>query len=112
MPKVKPSKKMASKKGARRGTRVRVEPVGRTSLFRQHGLLKQRPKAELKHIPWNTIEVEELNPRIGRQFIDSVTGRDYPLLLGIVLVFAILISVVNLLVDLSYGLLDPRVRYQ
>lgn len=69
MPKVKPSKKMASKKGARRGTRVRVEPVGRTSLFRQHGLLTQRPKAELKHIPWNTIEVEELNPRIGRQFI-------------------------------------------
>jgi ABC-type dipeptide/oligopeptide/nickel transport system permease component len=51
-------------------------------------------------------------PGIGRQFVDSVTGRDYPLLLGIVLVFAILISVVNLLVDLSYGLLDPRVRYQ
>jgi oligopeptide transport system permease protein len=51
-------------------------------------------------------------PGIGRQFVDSVTGRDYPLLLGIVLVFAVLISVVNLLVDLSYGLLDPRVRYQ
>ena len=51
-------------------------------------------------------------PGIGRQFVDSVTGRDYPLLLGIVLVFAILISVVNLLVDLSYGLIDPRVRYQ
>jgi oligopeptide transport system permease protein len=51
-------------------------------------------------------------PGIGRQFVDSVTGRDYPLLLGIVLVFALLISVVNLLVDLSYGLLDPRVRYQ
>jgi len=51
-------------------------------------------------------------PGIGRQFVDSVTGRDYPLLLGVVLVFAILISVVNLLVDLSYGLIDPRVRYQ
>src|SRR5713226_2387922 len=36
-------------------------------------------------------------PGIGRQFVDSVTGRDYPLLLGIVLIFAILISVVNLL---------------
>jgi oligopeptide transport system permease protein len=51
-------------------------------------------------------------PGIGRQFIDSVTGRDYPLLLGIVLIFAILISVVNLLTDISYGYADPRIRYR
>jgi oligopeptide transport system permease protein len=51
-------------------------------------------------------------PGIGRQFVDSVTGRDYPLLLGTVLVFALLISVVNLIVDLSYGFLDPRIRYR
>ena len=51
-------------------------------------------------------------PGIARQFIDSVTGRDYPLLLGIVLVFAIFIMVVNLLTDLSYGYLDPRIRYR
>ena len=51
-------------------------------------------------------------PGIGRQFVDSVTGRDYPLLLGIVLVFALLISLVNLIVDLSYGFLDPRIRYR
>ena len=51
-------------------------------------------------------------PGIGRQFVDSVSGRDYPLLLGIVLVFALLISVVNLLVDVSYGFLDPRIRYR
>ena len=51
-------------------------------------------------------------PGIGRQFVDSVSGRDYPLLLGIVLVFALLISLVNLLVDLSYGFLDPRIRYR
>lgn len=51
-------------------------------------------------------------PGIGRQFIDSVSGRDYPLLLGIVLVFALLISLVNLLVDLSYAVLDPRIRYR
>lgn len=49
-------------------------------------------------------------PGIGRQFIDSVTGRDYPLLLGIVLVFALLILIVNFLVDLSYGVFDPRIR--
>ena len=51
-------------------------------------------------------------PGIGRQFIDSVSGRDYPLLLGIVLVFALLILVMNLLADLSYGLFDPRIRYR
>ena len=51
-------------------------------------------------------------PGIGRQFVDSVSGRDYPLLLGIVLIFALLISLVNLLVDLSYGFLDPRIRYR
>ena len=51
-------------------------------------------------------------PGIGRQFVDSVTGRDYPLLLGIVLIFAILISVVNLLTDISYGYADSRIRYR
>jgi ABC-type dipeptide/oligopeptide/nickel transport system permease component len=51
-------------------------------------------------------------PGIGRQFVDSVSGRDYPLLLGIVLVFAVLILIMNLIVDLSYSLLDPRIRYR
>ena len=51
-------------------------------------------------------------PGIGRQFVDSVTGRDYPLLLGTVLVFALLIMIVNLLTDLSYAYLDPRIRYR
>ncbi|MEP7198835.1 MAG: ABC transporter permease [Chloroflexota bacterium] len=51
-------------------------------------------------------------PGIGRHFVDSVSGRDYPLLLGITLVFALIILVMNLIVDLSYGFLDPRIRYQ
>jgi ABC-type dipeptide/oligopeptide/nickel transport system permease component len=51
-------------------------------------------------------------PGIGRQFVDSVTGRDYPLLLGTVLVFAVLIMIVNLITDVSYGYLDPRIRYR
>ena len=51
-------------------------------------------------------------PGIARQFVDSTSGRDYPLLLGIVLVFAALILVTNLLVDISYGFLDPRIRFQ
>lgn len=51
-------------------------------------------------------------PGIGRQFVTSVTGRDYPLLLGIALLFALLISLMNLVVDISYAFLDPRIRYQ
>jgi dipeptide transport system permease protein len=51
-------------------------------------------------------------PGIARQFVDSVSGRDYPLLLGIVLVFGALIVLLNLIVDVSYGFLDPRIRYQ
>jgi len=51
-------------------------------------------------------------PGIGRQFVNSATGRDYPLLLGITLLFALMIALMNLLVDISYGFLDPRVRYQ
>ena len=51
-------------------------------------------------------------PGIARQFIDSTSGRDYPLVLGIVLIFAFLIAATNLLVDISYGFLDPRIRYQ
>ncbi len=51
-------------------------------------------------------------PGIARQFVDSISGRDYPLLLGIVLLFALVISLLNLIVDISYGFLDPRIRYQ
>jgi ABC-type dipeptide/oligopeptide/nickel transport system permease component len=51
-------------------------------------------------------------PGIARQFVDSVSGRDYPMVLGIVLIFALLITVLNLLTDISYGFLDPRIRFQ
>jgi quercetin dioxygenase-like cupin family protein len=50
-----------------------VAPAGEGSTYRQQGIPKQRAKAELKHIPWNSVEVEQLNPLIGRQF---VVGRD------------------------------------
>jgi peptide/nickel transport system permease protein len=49
-------------------------------------------------------------PGIGRYFVLSVTGRDYPVIMGTVLLMAVVISVVNLLVDLSYAMLDPRIR--
>ncbi len=49
-------------------------------------------------------------PGVGRLLLDAVSQRDYPLVQAIVLMFAVLFLVVNLVVDLLYGVLDPRVR--
>jgi ABC-type dipeptide/oligopeptide/nickel transport system permease component len=48
-------------------------------------------------------------PGIGRYFVQSITGRDYPVILGTVLVLGLTVSLMNLLVDLLYPLLDPRI---
>ena len=50
-------------------------------------------------------------PGLSSMLITAISQRDYPTVQGIVLVIAIIVIFVNLLVDLSYGLLDPRVRY-
>jgi peptide/nickel transport system permease protein len=50
-------------------------------------------------------------PGIGRLTVDAILRRDYPIIQGVVLLFSAAYVVVNLLVDLSYTLLDPRVRY-
>lgn len=47
---------------------------------------------------------------VGSFLADSITNRDYPVLLGFILVIAVVYVLVNLLVDVSYGLIDPRVR--
>jgi len=47
-------------------------------------------------------------PGIGRYFVDSITSRDYPVILGTVLLLGFVVSVMNLIVDLMYPLLDPR----
>jgi len=51
-------------------------------------------------------------PGIGQYFVTSVSNRDYPVLMGVSLLFATVIAVMNLIVDLAYGFLDPRIRYQ
>lgn len=51
-------------------------------------------------------------PGLGNIFIQSVLNRDEPLTLGIVAFLSILIMVFNLAVDISYGFLDPRIRYE
>lgn len=51
-------------------------------------------------------------PGVGRVVVDAINQRDYPLVQGTVLLIAALFVVINLVVDLSYGLINPRVRYQ
>jgi len=51
-------------------------------------------------------------PGLGRLMVKAIFARDYILLQGAVLVFALAFVVINLLVDLSYGLLDPRIGRQ
>ena len=49
-------------------------------------------------------------PGIGRYFVQAALDRDYTVVMGVVIVFAVLIITLNLIVDLLYGLLDPKVR--
>ncbi len=49
-------------------------------------------------------------PGLGRYFVQSISERDYPVILGTVLLFGAVISIMNLVVDMLYPLLDPRIR--
>ena len=49
-------------------------------------------------------------PGLGREFVTSVQNRDQPLILGTVMVYSILLLVLNLLVDVAYTLVDPRIE--
>lgn len=49
-------------------------------------------------------------PGLGQEFVNSVVARDQPLILGTVVIFSILLMSLNLLVDVSYGLVDPRIE--
>jgi ABC-type dipeptide/oligopeptide/nickel transport system permease component len=50
-------------------------------------------------------------PGIGRFFVTSITDRDYTLIMGTILVYAVLLVVMNIVVDISYAFLDPRIRF-
>src|SRR5712664_202359 len=50
-------------------------------------------------------------PGMGRFFVLSMTGRDYPMIMAVVLTYGAFLAIMNLVVDLLYGVLDPRIRY-
>jgi peptide/nickel transport system permease protein len=51
-------------------------------------------------------------PGVGRLLLDAVIVRDYTVVQGMVVTFAMIFVVANLIVDLSYAVIDPRIRYQ
>ncbi|MBL8835286.1 MAG: ABC transporter permease [Alphaproteobacteria bacterium] len=50
-------------------------------------------------------------PGLGRLTVDAILRRDYPIIQGVILLFSFVYVVLNLLIDISYTLLDPRIRY-
>jgi len=50
-------------------------------------------------------------PGIGRLVVEAISSRDYPVIQGCILFFAVVFVLINLVVDLLYGILDPRIRY-
>lgn len=50
-------------------------------------------------------------PGLGRYFVTSIRGRDYPVIMGTILLFAAFVSIANMFVDIAYAWLDPRIRY-
>jgi peptide/nickel transport system permease protein len=51
-------------------------------------------------------------PGMGRLILSAIQSRDYPIVSGVMIFFAVWMLVVNLVVDLTYALLDPRIRYR
>jgi ABC-type dipeptide/oligopeptide/nickel transport system permease component len=51
-------------------------------------------------------------PGMGKYFVTSITNRDYPVIMGTILLYAVFLVIANLLVDLTYAFLDPRIRYE
>jgi peptide/nickel transport system permease protein len=51
-------------------------------------------------------------PGLGKLILNALTQRDYTLLQGLIVIYTLLVVLVNLITDLTYGFLDPRVQYR
>ncbi len=50
-------------------------------------------------------------PGLGRLTVDAILRRDYPVIQGVILIFSGVYVLINLIIDLAYTILDPRIRY-
>jgi oligopeptide transport system permease protein len=68
----------------------------------------------LAYIVTGSLVVEKIFavPGIGRSFVNSITNRDYTLIMGTTIVLATLIVVMNLLGDIMYKIVDPRINLE
>jgi oligopeptide transport system permease protein len=51
-------------------------------------------------------------PGLGRHFIQSALNRDYTLIMGTVIVYSVIVLIMNFIVDVLYGFMDPRISYR
>ncbi len=51
-------------------------------------------------------------PGVGRTFVTSISGRDYGVIMGVTLFYALVVAAANLIVDVLYAVVDPRIRYE
>ena len=97
---------------------ARAQGLGTVSIVRYHALkpamlpLLSYMGPAIVGILTGSVVVEQIFgiPGLGRLFVLAALNRDYTLVLGIVILYAVLIILFNLLVDILYGLLDPRIR--
>ena len=61
-----------------------------------------------------TVIIEQIFgiPGMGWLLVNATNQRDYPIVSGVMLIFAFALVIINLIVDLTYGFLDPRVQYK
>ena len=66
----------------------------------------------IAYIVTGSIVVEQIFavPGIGRQFVSSIINRDYPMIMGTTIVLAALIVIMNLVSDILYKVVDPRIK--
>ncbi len=50
-------------------------------------------------------------PGVGRLVVDAITRRDYPIIQGVMIIFAAVYVLINLVIDILYSFIDPRIRY-
>lgn len=99
---------------------ARAQGLGMLAIVRHHALkpallpVLSYMGPAIAAVLTGSVIVEEVFgiPGLGQFFVRGALNRDYTLVLGVVIFYAVLIVVLNLIVDLLYGLIDPRIRYR
>jgi peptide/nickel transport system permease protein len=99
---------------------ARIKGISRFAVLRSHVLRNALLSVvtvfgiNLAFLISGTVVIENIFavPGLGQLLVSSITQRDYPMVEGEALVFAFLVISINLLTDVAYAVLDPRVTYE